>query len=98
MALPLAPIALFALRYGAVAAATYAVVKRAQKSDMKDLRSEHAHEEADEGVNMRHHKDENGRQMDANARIIRTIRLGPNGPGIEIDASALGRIKFRKAP
>jgi len=98
MALPLAPIALFALRYGAVAAATYAVAKRAQKSDMKDLRSEHAHEEADEGINMRHHKDHNGRQMDANARIIRTIRLGPNGPGIEIDASALGRIKFKKAP
>jgi len=41
MALPLAPIALLALRYGAVAAATYAVVKRAQNAEQKDLRSEH---------------------------------------------------------
>ena len=97
MALPLAPIALFALRYGAVAAATYAVVRRAQRSDMKDLRSEHAHEDAPEGVNLRHHRDERSSQMDANARFKRTIRLGRNGPGVEVDASALGRIKIRKA-
>lgn len=96
MALPLAPIALLALRYGAVAAATYAVVKRAQNAEMKDLRSEHAHEDAPEGVNLRHHKDDRARQVDAGARYKRTIRFGAKGPGIEIDASALGRIKIKR--
>lgn len=96
MALPLAPIALLALKYGAVAATTYAVVKRAQASGMKDLRTEHAHEDAPEGVNLRHHKDQTGRQVDAGARYKRTIRFGSTGPGLEIDASALGRLKIKR--
>lgn len=97
MALPLAPIALFALRYGAVAAATYAVVRRAQAADIKDMRSEHAHEDTPEGATLRHHKGASGRQMDGSARFKRVIRFGANGPGLEIDASALGRIKIKKA-
>jgi hypothetical protein len=35
-------------------------------------------------------------QLNATARWRRNIRLGPNGPGMEIDLSAIGRLRIRK--
>jgi len=94
MALPLAPIAITAVRYGAVLAVAYYVTNR--NKGLPKVREEEAHEDVDEGVSVRHHRGQEGAQANADARIKRTIRLGPNGPGIEIDASALGRIRFKK--
>jgi len=94
MALPLAPIALTAVRYGAVLAVTYYVVNR--NKSLPKVSEEDAHEDVDEGVSVRHHRSVEGAQANADARIKRTIRLGANGPGIEIDASALGRIRFKR--
>jgi hypothetical protein len=35
-------------------------------------------------------------QMNATGRLRRIIRLGSSGPGLEIDATALGRLRLRK--
>jgi hypothetical protein len=35
-------------------------------------------------------------QVNGGGRFVRTIRLGGNGPGVEIDATALTRIRFRR--
>jgi hypothetical protein len=35
-------------------------------------------------------------QLNATGRWRRTIRLGPNGPGMEIDLSAIARLRIRK--
>ena len=35
-------------------------------------------------------------QLNATGRWRRNIRLGPNGPGMEIDLSALARLRIRK--
>ena len=45
-----------------------------------------------EGLGMRR----DGEQVIGAGRLKRTIRLGTTGPGVEIDATALGRIRFRR--
>jgi hypothetical protein len=49
-----------------------------------------------EGVSARPHRAEAESAMHGAGRFRRVLRLGPNGPGIEIDAAALGRLRFRR--
>lgn len=93
MPLPLAPIAGIALRYGAVAVATYAVTRRIsiQKGHF-DQRGEEAMDDVNEGVTVRRQPE----QVNGTTRFRRVMRFGTDGPGIEIDITALGRIRFRK--
>jgi hypothetical protein len=93
MALPLAPVAVVALRYGTVALAAYAISRRMERSSTSQA-SEDALDRVDEGL--AGHRPRDRQQVNAQARWRRTIRLGRAGPGLEIDATALGRIKFRK--
>lgn len=91
MALPLAPIAGFALRYGAVALAAYAVARAAERGP-RDQRAEDAMDDLAEGVIFRREAE----QVNGAGRYVRTVRLGRSGPGVEIDAVALTRIRFRR--
>lgn len=91
MPLPLAPIAGFAVRYGAVALATYALARNLPATP-RDQRAEDAMDDVGEGFTLA--KDDE--QMNGSARFRRVVRLGTNGPGVEIDATALTRIRFRK--
>jgi hypothetical protein len=93
MALPIAPIAAVALRYGVVALAAYALTRQAGRGRI-DQRAEDAMDELPEGVTAQRPQDRE--QMNGSFRIRRTIRLGHAGPGFEIDASALGRLRFRR--
>ncbi len=96
MPLPIAPIAGVALRlgvrYGAVALATYAISRAAQERGSRDQRAEDAMDDLGEGVHLRREAD----QVNGGGRFVRTVRLGQSGPGVEIDASALTRIRFRR--
>ncbi len=94
MALPLAPIAITAVRYGAVLAVAYYVANRSK--GLPKVSEEAAHEEVEEGVSVRHHRSAEGAQANADARFKRTVRLGENGPGFELDLSALGRVRFKR--
>ena len=91
MPLPLAPIAGIALRYGVVAIATYAVTRRIDRGHF-DQRGEEAMDDVIEGLSIRREKE----QLNGAARYRRIIRLGKNGPGVEIDVTTLGRIRFKK--
>jgi hypothetical protein len=93
MALPLAPIAGIALRYGAVALAAYAAT-RAISPGRTDQRAEDAMDRLPEGLTG--HAPRDREQMNGTARFRRVIRLGNAGPGVEIDAAAFGRIRFRR--
>lgn len=93
MALPLAPIAVVAAKYGAVALAGYALARQVQ-TGRTDQRAEDALDELHEGVSA--HRPRDREQVNAAARMRRVIRLGVNGPGVEIDASVLGRIRMRR--
>jgi hypothetical protein len=91
MALPLAPVAGIALRYGAVALAAYAVTRMTDPA-RRDQRAEDAHDDLADGIALR---SEPG-QANATARFRRIVRLGTTGPGVDIDASLLGRLRFRR--
>lgn len=91
MPLPLAPIAGFAIRYGAVAVATYAISRRIERAHY-DQRGEDAMDDVNEGISLRR----DGGQHNGAARYRRVVRLGANGPGVEVDVTALGRIRIRK--
>ncbi|SMR82248.1 hypothetical protein SAMN04488030_2594 [Aliiroseovarius halocynthiae] len=95
MALPLAPIAVVALRYGAVALTTYAIARSVERG-RRDQRVEDAFDEMPEGLTAHREKAQEHEQVNATARMRRVIRLGENGPGIEVDAVGLTRIRFKK--
>lgn len=94
MALPIAPLAGIALRYGAVALAGYAL-SRQMRRGRTDQRGEDALDDVPEGITA--HRPHDRDQLNATARLRRIIRFGQSGPGIEIDATAFGRIRFRRA-
>jgi len=85
MALPIIPLALVA---GAVALARNVQVMPVVQSveDSLDM--------VPEGVSVR--KDTSGQQINGSYRWKRMVRFGKTGAGVEIDVSALGRIKLRK--
>ncbi len=91
MALPLAPIAVVALRYGTVAVATYVMARHIERG-RRDQRAEDSLDEVPEGVTLRR----DGEQMNATGRYCRVIRLGKSGPGLEVDISSISRIRIRK--
>jgi hypothetical protein len=91
MALPLAPIAGLALRYGAVALTAYAIARMAERGH-RDQRAEDAMDDLPEGVRLHREADRVG----GAGRFVRTVRFGGVGPGVEIDATAITRIRFRR--
>lgn len=91
MPLPLAPIAGFAIRYGALAVAAYGL-RRALRKGRTDQRAEDALDDMDEGLAVHRPKDRG--QTNAAARFRRVVRFGRTA--VEIDAAALGRFRLRK--
>ncbi|SPH23719.1 hypothetical protein DEA8626_02786 [Defluviimonas aquaemixtae] len=91
MPLPLAPIAGFALRYGAIAVAAYGL-RRVLRKGRTDQRAEDALDDMDEGIAV-HHPTDRG-QTNASARFRRVINWGKGG--VEIDAAALARFRVRR--
>ncbi|MGB0661292.1 MAG: hypothetical protein ACPGNV_14095 [Mangrovicoccus sp.] len=91
MAAPLAPIAWTAARYIAVAATAYAVA-RAAGPGPRDQRAEDAMDEVGEGLGLGRDED----AMRASGKYRRTIRLGQAGPGVELELTALGRLRWRR--
>jgi len=93
MPLPLAPITGIALRYGAVALVAYAASRRIQRSQTHQP-SEDALDIVEEGLAANRPLDR--QQINASARWRRVVRFGKIAAGVEIDVTALGRVKFRR--
>ena len=91
MALPLAPIALTALRIAPVAVVAWSAWRRIDVG-RRDQRAEDALDELGEGLTR--HGDVDGTR--ATGRIRRTVRLGSRGPGVEVDAAAIARFRIRR--
>lgn len=85
MAFPLIPLALVA---GAVALARNVQVLPVMQpvEDSLDMVAE----------GFAAHRDAAGQQINSSYRWKRVVRFRRSGRGVEIDASAIGRIKFRK--
>ena len=91
MALPLAPLAGVALRYGAIALAAYAATRLVPK-----LRHDKARDDILDGIDEGLEARRGARQVNITGRWKRTIRIRPSGPGIEIDATMFSRLKVKK--
>lgn len=92
MALPVVPLAAFALRYGAVALAGYVLARRVA-AGRTDQRAEDAMDETPEGITT--HRPRDREQVNATARFRRVVRFG-SGRAMEIDAVALARLRMRR--
>lgn len=93
MPVPLAPIAATAARYGAIALAGYVLARQMERGRV-DQRAEDAFDDLPEGLTGQHARDR--QQWNMAGRFRRVVRLGTSGPGVEIDASLLGRIRLRR--
>ncbi|MDG3041173.1 hypothetical protein [Roseicyclus marinus] len=91
MAIPFTPFAAAALRYGAVAALSYAAACHARPRALHPA-AEAEMDRMPEGAHLGHAPG----QMNATARWRRRIRLGTTGPGVEIDLGALARLRLRR--
>ena len=49
-----------------------------------------------EGLRAEPHRSEAEHGLHGSGRFRRVFRLGPTGPGVEIDAAALGRLRLRR--
>ncbi|MEM9049991.1 MAG: hypothetical protein AAGC92_14880 [Pseudomonadota bacterium] len=93
--LALSPLALTALRVGAIAAiAIYAARKR--QSLARNMRREETLDAVDDGLELTGGSAPGTAQYDAAGRMRRTVRLGKNGPGVEIDVTGLARLRMRR--
>ena len=93
MPLPLGPIAGLAIRYGAVAAFGF-IMARSIRPGRTSQRAEEAMDDTPDGFTAHGLRDAD--QVNATARFRRVLRLTSGGPGIEIDATTLTRLRFRR--
>jgi hypothetical protein len=93
MALPLAPLAVVAVKYGTIALAGYTLARQIQPGRTSQLVEEEM-DDLHEGISA--HRPRDREQLNVSARIRRVIRLGTHGPGFELDASVLGRFRMRR--
>lgn len=93
MPLPLAPVAITALRVAPVAVALWGLARSVQQG-RTDQRAEDAMDDLPDGLTANRPRDR--AQGNATARFQRRIRLGKSGPAFDIDAAALGRFSIRK--
>ena len=91
MPLPLAYIARFAMKYGAVALVTYATIRTVGQLP-RPQPTEDALDQVNEGLDLRRNHEE----LNAAGRLRRIISLSKIGRGVEIDATALIRVRLRK--
>ena len=91
MAIQMTPLAVFALRYGAVAVAGFAAGKYLKRGRFPRA-VEHELNVAPEGIRLRRDKG----QISGSAKVTRLARIGRFGPKFRVDAAALGRIRIRR--
>jgi hypothetical protein len=94
MPAPIMPVVWTVARVGALAAVAVYVNKR-RVSQPKHVFREAALDDVPEGLDVSSHRAEGETAVNGTGRWRRVVRF-PNGSGLEVDASMLGRIRFRK--
>lgn len=94
MPIPVVPIATAVLKYGPIAAAALATVAYARaRPGPVNQAAEDMMDDVSEGAAFRRSPD--GQQVNGEGRYRRTVRM-PNGMGVELDASVIGRVRLRR--
>ena len=93
----LAPFAWKAAQFGAVAAVAWYAARRRKPAGLREVWRERVLDEVEYGVETDFSRTTDETYLGASGKWRRTVRLGTNGPGIEIDATGLTRIRLRRA-
>lgn len=83
-----------ALRLGSVAAVAFYAARHG--GPLKDAHNEATLDGLPEGLRAEPHKSEAEQGVHGSGRFRRVFRLRSSGPGVEIDAAALGRLRLRR--
>lgn len=94
MPLPVAPIAISALRVGTIAATAW-YIGRNTKPAPKHVWREAALDDSPEGLEVTTDRSESETNAHGSVRYCRSVRL-PSGKGFEVDFSSIARIRFRR--
>ncbi|MEL6791881.1 MAG: hypothetical protein AAFU55_07950 [Pseudomonadota bacterium] len=94
MPAPLAPIAIKAAQFGAVAAVAWWAARRQREAGPRDVWRERVMDDLDEGLETDFERGAEGARAGASARWTRTIWVA--GRGVEIDAAGLTRLRVRR--
>ena len=92
----LAPVAWKVAQFGAVAAVAWYAARKRRPEGPREVWRERVLDEVEEGVETDFSRSSEETQMGAAVRWKRGIRLGANGPGVEIDVTGLSRLKLRR--
>ena len=93
----LGPIAWKAAQIGVVAALGYYAARRQRPPGPRDIWRETALNDLDEGLETEAARSANEARLAASGKIRRGVRLGANGPGIEIEFASLNRLRLRRS-
>lgn len=92
----ISPLVWKAAQLGSVAAITWYVSRRKRDPEPRDIWREQALNDVSEGVEADTVRHDGEVRTDIAGRIRRTVRMGVSGPGVEIDGTLLGRLRFRR--
>lgn len=92
----LAPVAWKAAQLGAVAALTWYVSRRRRAGGPREIWREQALDDVEEGLETDFTRDAERAQAGAAAKFRRGVRLGADGPGVEVEIAALTRFRLRR--
>lgn len=98
MPLPLAlpPLALKVGQFAIVAAVAWGASRRVHAAGPRAEARETALDGVEGGIDLTRASVPGAARMDLAAATRRSLRLGPDGPGLEADLSLLGRLRLRR--
>jgi len=92
----LAPVAWKVAQFGAVAAVAWYAAHKRRASGPREIWREHVLNDTEEGLETDFSRTSDEARAGAAFRWKRGVRLGADGPGVEIDLSGLARLKLRR--
>ena len=92
----LAPVAWKVAQFGAVAAVAWYAARKRRPDGPREVWRERVMDEVEEGLETDFSRSPDEARAGAAGRFKRGVRLGADGPGIEIDVSGLTRIRLRR--
>ena len=92
----LAPVAWKVAQFGAVAAVAWYAARKRRPAGPREIWREHVLDTVEEGVETDFSRSTGEARAGAAVRWKRGVRLGLDGPGVEIDISGLARVKLRR--
>ena len=94
----LAPIAWKVAQVGAVAAITVYAARRRRPDGPREVWRERVFDDVEEGLETDYGRVPDEARLGGAGRFKRTLRMGRDGPGLEVDLSGLARLRLRRVP